>query len=159
MMHGLIQHIYISHAAASFEEHEIPELLRQIRPNNAKNGVTGMLVYTGTAFLQVLEGGRADVNALFDRIFLDRRHMRVTSVVHEALGQRQFNDWTMDFVTIDAADVDDIVGGPSFLTSAPGVHLQPARIKRLIAALRKPSWQNEPRAIEAVARSGSSKTA
>ena len=155
-MQGLIQHIYVSHAAPTFEEHEIPELLKQIRPDNAKHGITGMLIYTGTAFLQVLEGAQASVNELFDRILRDRRHMRVTSIVHEALYERQFNDWTMDFVTVDATDVDGIVGGPSFLTSAPTRHLEPVRIKRLIAASRKPSWQSEPRAIEATARAGSS---
>jgi hypothetical protein len=153
-MQGLIQHIYVSHAAPTFAEHEIPDLLRQIRPENAKHEITGMLIYTGTAFLQVLEGPQANVNAVFDRILRDRRHLRVTSVVHEPLDQRRFNDWTMDFVTVDATDVDDIVGGPSFLTSALGEHLQPARINRLIAASRKPSWQHEPRAIEAVPRTG-----
>lgn len=152
-MQGLIQHIYVSQAAPSFAEHEIPELLKQIRPENAKHGITGMLIYTGTAFLQVLEGPQADVNAVFDRILRDCRHLRVTSIGHEPLQRRRFNDWTMDFVTVDPTDVDDIVGGPSFLTSALGAHLTPAQINRLIAASRKPSWQSEPRAIEA-ARTG-----
>lgn len=156
-MTGLIQHIYVSHAAPTFAEHAIPDLLKQVRPDNAKQGITGMLIYTGSAFLQVLEGGRGNVNALVERILRDRRHLRVTTIVHEGLSRRQFNDWTMDFVTVDPTDVDDIVGGPNFLTTAPTVHLEPARINRLIAASRKPSWQNEPRAIEALARTGEAK--
>jgi len=156
-MQKLIQHIYLSHAAPNFQEHEIPDLLKQIRPDNAKHGITGMLIYTGSAFLQVLEGEHAGVNALFDRILRDRRHVRITSILHETLAQRQFNDWTMDFVTVDPADVDDIVGGPSFLTSAPGIHLKPALVHRLIAASRKPSWQSEPRAIQLAARTGSTR--
>ncbi len=153
-MHGLIQHIYVSHAAPTFPEHEIPDLLKQCRPDNAKRGITGMLIYTGSAFLQVLEGERTNVNELFDRILRDRRHLRITSIMHEPLAARQFNDWTMDFVTVDPLDVDEIVGGPSFLTSAPDSHLRPAAVNRLIAASRKPSWQNEPRAIETAARTG-----
>jgi hypothetical protein len=157
-MTGLIQHIYVSHAAPAFAEHEIPDLLKQVRPDNAKQGITGMLIYTGTAFLQVLEGRRDDVNAVFERILRDRRHLRVTTIVHETLARRQFNDWTMDFVTVDPTDVDEIVGGASFLTSAPAVHLEPARINRLIAASRKPSWQSEPRAIETFGRTGDAKS-
>lgn len=157
-MTELIQHIYVSHAAPGFAEHEIPDLLKQIRPDNAKQGITGMLIYTGTAFLQVLEGGRKNVNALSERILRDRRHLRVTTILHEPLPRRQFNDWTMDFVTVDPTDVDEIVGGPNFLTGAPAVHLEPARIGRLIAASRKPSWQSEPRAIEAIARTGEAKS-
>jgi hypothetical protein len=44
-MGQLIHCIYASKAAPSFQEHAIPDLLEVARRNNAKRGLTGMLLY------------------------------------------------------------------------------------------------------------------
>lgn len=43
---------------------------------NARVDVTGMLLYHGRTFFQVLEGDRGVVEPLFDRIGKDKRHDR-----------------------------------------------------------------------------------
>ena len=43
-------------------------------PKNVSVGVTGMLVFNGTHFLQILEGAEASVDALIEHIRTDPRH-------------------------------------------------------------------------------------
>src|ERR1700692_1173372 len=76
-MHSLVQTIYASEARSGFHEHDIPELLEQIRPANAKAQVTGMLLYVGRSFLTLLEGAAVAVDATFARIVFDPRHAQV----------------------------------------------------------------------------------
>jgi hypothetical protein len=46
-------------------------------------------------FLQVLEGGRSAVNALYNRIAADPRHTQVELLVYEEIGERRFAGWSM----------------------------------------------------------------
>jgi len=52
---SLIHVIYASSAGPEFREHEIPELLKQARTANEKRNITGMLLYIGGSFFQLLE--------------------------------------------------------------------------------------------------------
>ena len=55
-------------------DHELANILRVARVNNASRGVTGALLLYDGWFAQVLEGPEAAVRALFDRIAEDKRH-------------------------------------------------------------------------------------
>ena len=44
---------------------ELAEILRIARENNAAHDISGMLVYHGGSFLQVLEGPEGAVNSLY----------------------------------------------------------------------------------------------
>jgi hypothetical protein len=140
-MHSLIQTIYASSACPEFHEHAIPDLLRKIRPRNAKAHVTGMLLYVGTSFLQVLEGPAEPVDALFARIIFDSRHTQVTRLTREAISKRLFPDWTMDFATVHPIDVGQLIGRKDFGEQGSCIDLDAGSAKMLIAALRRPSWQ------------------
>jgi hypothetical protein len=55
-MKTLISLTYASRSTECFHEHEIPDLLHQARVANAKQEITGMLLFISGSFLQVLEG-------------------------------------------------------------------------------------------------------
>jgi hypothetical protein len=139
-MNSLIHLIYASDVSPKFQEHEIPDLLKVIRPANARRAITGMLLFSGTSFLQVIEGDPANVDDLFARIALDPRHVKVTKVVRESIQGRLFGDWYMDFATVDPnSDVES--GADTAPDHGSFTGISPVRAKRLFAKLWTPSWQ------------------
>ena len=73
----------------------VDELLAVCRRNNAAMNVTGMLHYNGTNFLQVLEGGRAEVSAIYHRIAADPRHVNIILMACNDVRERIFPSWSM----------------------------------------------------------------
>ena len=144
-MHSLIQTIYASRVSSEFQEHQIPDLLKQIRPANAGAQVTGMLLYFGTSFLQVLEGPAVNVDMVYSRVKFDPRHTHVTRLTRESLNERQFPDWTMDFATVDPMDADALIGQPNLRDADLFANLNATYAKLLLAALKKPSWSMKGR--------------
>ena len=52
----MIALVYVSAARKLFDEAELSALLTQCRANNARLGVTGVLLYADGNFMQALEG-------------------------------------------------------------------------------------------------------
>ena len=84
-MKSLISLIYASRSTECFHEHEIPDLLQQVRLANAKQEFTGMLLYISGSFLQVLEGHPAMIDSVFGRILQDKRHTQPEGVRNQHL--------------------------------------------------------------------------
>ena len=74
---------------------EMRELMKTCHRNNALANVTGMLHYNGTSFLQVLEGGRAEVSAIYQRIAGDPRHINIILISCMDVRERMFPTWSM----------------------------------------------------------------
>ena len=60
--------VYISSARRLFTTEELRDLLAVSRRNNAREDVTGMMLYRGGSFMQVLEGPQDAVLDLYQRI-------------------------------------------------------------------------------------------
>jgi hypothetical protein len=80
--------------------------------NNARVGVTGLLVAFDGWFLQALEGGRAETSATFARIARDPRHAVLELISAGPIDARLFGRWSMSARTITpaAAPVLDMLG-------------------------------------------------
>lgn len=70
-------------------------LVAQAAESNRIAGITGVLLYDGGNFLQILEGEPATVDALFARICQDTRHHHVKLIERVGIEQRNFADWSM----------------------------------------------------------------
>lgn len=97
----MISIIYISNAAKSLPAEELDEILVSSRQKNARIGVTGMLVYMGGSFIQVLEGEAEDVDPLVSRIAEDLRHRDFVVIARYPVAERQFPDWSMGYRRCD----------------------------------------------------------
>lgn len=71
------------------------ELLSVCKRNNSAMNVTGILHYNGNYFLQVLEGGRAEVSAIYHRIAADPRHVNIILMSCSDVRERIFPTWSM----------------------------------------------------------------
>lgn len=104
----LVRLLYASRLATCWPSSSTPptqcEVLDAIvnvaRVTNAESGITGVLCYGDNVFLQLLEGGRAAVNALYARILADPRHQDVTLLHYEEITERKFGSWTMGQVDV-----------------------------------------------------------
>jgi hypothetical protein len=98
----LVRLMYASRAAAGVDQEELQAILRRSRAANAREGITGALCLctTGRLFIQVLEGGREAVSALYNRIAADPRHAEVTLLLYEEVAERRFAGWAMGQVNM-----------------------------------------------------------
>jgi len=102
--------VYSSSAAHPFSDAELDALLAQSRANNERLGLTGMLLHRDGRFIQVLEGPDDALRERMATIAADQRHGRVTTLLEEEIGERQFPDWTMGFARADDAADTEVPG-------------------------------------------------
>lgn len=91
----MIRLLYISTAREPVTPEMLADVLRASRRNNAKVGVSGLLIVGGRRFLQALEGPEDAVMATYERIARDPRHFAVVQLARETITERQFPDWAM----------------------------------------------------------------
>jgi hypothetical protein len=92
--------LYRSHSriADANENAELGRILRASRNNNGASGVTGALMFYDHWFAQVLEGPKAAVRALFEKIAADPRHDAVEIHDERTVDARVFSRWAMAHV-------------------------------------------------------------
>lgn len=102
---------YASRALHDFETDELVQLLTRARSTNQRLGVTGMLVYAAGSFLQLFEGGDAEVEVVWDRIRMDSRHGDLRVLGDVPVDHRLFSDWAMGFAHPDRASLEETLPG------------------------------------------------
>lgn len=90
------------------DESQILEIVEKARENNTSLGITGMLLYIGDKFIQVLEGDEDKVRDLFMKIAADNRHQFVKRVLEGHVKERQFSSWTMGYRILTPQDLEDL---------------------------------------------------
>jgi Sensors of blue-light using FAD len=91
----LYQLIYRSRVARKVRFADVEAIAEAAAVKNAEVRVSGILLYTPTYFLQVLEGEKDAVETTYARIFNDPRHDDVTILKKSEIVVRQFGEWNM----------------------------------------------------------------
>nr|WP_201471063.1 BLUF domain-containing protein [Microbacterium hydrocarbonoxydans] len=94
--------VYCSTATQPFGVDELDDLLAVSRARNSDRDITGMLLYRGGEFVQILEGPRTRVEQLMEKIGRDPRHRDLRVLIEEPLHERRFEDWTMGYQSLVA---------------------------------------------------------
>ena len=111
----LVQLVYVSTATEPMSGQDLQELLDQARERNARNAITGMLLYKDRHFIQLLEGHEENVQKIFDSIKRDERNYDVQQLWFRYVQYRDFPDWTMGFQNIEDFDSRTLKGFTPFL--------------------------------------------
>ncbi len=130
---------YVSSATHLFPPEELVELLAKSRANNARAGISGMLVYRDGNFMQVLEGEEDAVRAQYDKIERDTRHAGVLTLLEGYTSERQFPGWSMAFRDLDTLDAKSLPGYDEFLnlsTEGKEFSRDPSRCQRLLLSFK-----------------------
>jgi hypothetical protein len=107
--------IYLSSETEFFNEHELLTILEKSIKNNKKKGITGVLLYSGGNFIQLLEGPKTEVESLFRSICKDKRHNNIIRLLAEYSDTRDFPDWKMGFRKITPSMAEQKITGFSRL--------------------------------------------
>lgn len=84
--------IYRSQLTPSDDVLPLDTLVETAKRNNTALGVTGMLLFDGAHFLQVLEGEEETLDALFSKISRDVRHQHVVEMMRDYAPRRRFEN-------------------------------------------------------------------
>lgn len=123
---ALHQIIYISRLADP-DEALVKNILEAALRHNPRNDVSGMMLYAEGDVIQVLEGPRDKVTALFEKIKRDPRHGNVFVVLDEAVRSRHFPDWSMGYKKIMQPDRADFLHYQQVFRGTPDAIAQRAR--------------------------------
>ena len=107
--------IYVSTSVKLLNDEELLDILKVSRENNSSRDVTGLLLYKGGNFMQVLEGPDEVVEAVYEMIKTDPRHKDVIVLAREQISNRQFPAWEMAFQNLDNPEVKNEPGYSQFL--------------------------------------------
>lgn len=92
---------YESTATNSMQGLEMEELLEKARFNNQRDDITGCLIYYKGGFVQLLEGDKNKIEALYTKIKKDERHKNVTLFSDDEISERTFPNWGMAYYPIN----------------------------------------------------------
>ena len=91
--------MYIS-TAPNLSREDVDAILAASQRNNSARGVTGMLLYNGRNFLQLLEGEESQLVSLMVKISHDPRHTGISMIERKQVDERVCPDWAMRRVII-----------------------------------------------------------
>jgi hypothetical protein len=94
---------YTSLARLDLQASDLEDIHRSAREHNALEGVTGLLVFNGTHFLQIVEGSHKAIDDLVERLRRDPRHTGLEVRDERKIDKRSFPDWSMELVRVSAS--------------------------------------------------------
>ena len=90
------QIIYIS-KPTDFSNGILKDILRSAMTNNAPLKVTGCLICRSDFYLQFLEGPKESIDALYEKILVDKRHTDIKRLRGKNVNGRVFGAWAMKY--------------------------------------------------------------
>jgi Sensors of blue-light using FAD len=132
--------IYSSEAAPGLARVELEEMLAESRIRNQAHGITGVLLFVEGAFLQILEGEKADVHNLMARIELDPRHRGIKVFYEEEVGDRAFASWSMAYLSPSAQEVAkwaELDGATTIGNVLASIESNPGRLPVMVVNILK----------------------
>jgi hypothetical protein len=91
---------YTSLARLDLQTSDLEDIQRSARELNALDGITGLLVFNGTHFLQIIEGAHDAIDDLLERLRRDPRHSGLEVRDERKVKERSFPDWSMELVRV-----------------------------------------------------------
>lgn len=92
--------IYVSWSSHPISA-DVHDILRVSTRNNPGNGITGALCFLRGVYMQYLEGPTGAVEALFQKIEVDKRHHMPKLLDRCLVAERSFEDWNMASIQWD----------------------------------------------------------
>ena len=135
----MVSLLYVSSSTRELGRDELLEILAKSRANNERLGVTGMLLYKGGNFMQVLEGPEDAVASLYNKILVDTRHRGAIVLLKEQRTERQFPEWSMGFRNLNEDDLPAVAGYRDLASDSlvsPAFAADPSRAQKLLLMFR-----------------------
>jgi len=92
--------LYVSTARAGITRPDVDAIVAESRRNNAVDAITGLLLFNGSNFMQLIEGEPEPLGGLMRRLYADPRHDGLVKLVDRPIGRRACERWAMQPVAI-----------------------------------------------------------
>lgn len=102
----LAQLVYTSNRKSNCTEKEIENILDSCKKNNPSLNITGVLLYSDTKFIQLVEGDYKLITALYDKIKTDPRHEQTRMIALGPIQEKSFPSWHMGTKKIVGSKLD-----------------------------------------------------
>ena len=93
---------YTSRARLDLADEELAEIHQTARHLNALDGISGLLLFDGSRFLQIVEGTEDAIDNLVERLRMDPRHSAFEVRDERLVERRSFPDWSMEILRVSA---------------------------------------------------------
>jgi hypothetical protein len=93
---------YTSRARLDLGDEDVAAIHDTARHLNALDGISGLLLFDGSRFLQIVEGTEDAIDNLVGRLRMDPRHSAFEVRDERYVEQRSFPDWSMELVRVSA---------------------------------------------------------
>lgn len=101
---------YISRLVSDDPERDLRAIEEVSQRNNARDSITGVLIYAGGYFFQLIEGDEAAIDALYAKLLRDPRHTDLILIQTELdVHERLFPTWAMEVFNLDRRSEDFIL--------------------------------------------------
>ena len=109
----LSQLAYVSNRKPTCTNAEIEKILASCKKNNPPLNISGVLLYSETKFIQLVEGDSKVILDLYDKIKKDPRHSSPFMISYNPILEKSFPSWHMGTKDISG-------GGLKFLSDISG---------------------------------------
>ncbi len=99
----LSQVFYVSRCLLT-DIRQVRDLHATCQRNNERHGLTGLLLFTGDHFAQLLEGPEDTLSQVMWRIAQDPRHTAMRKLFAKPVASRSVSQWTMRLLEARATD-------------------------------------------------------
>ena len=110
----LVRLLYVSKPVGPITTYVTNSILEESIVNNKEADITGVLCQGSGLYMQVIEGQRSVISALFARIMADRRHNTVEILSIVEIKQRRYGQWSMALVQLSLDDPMVQMAHPEF---------------------------------------------
>jgi hypothetical protein len=102
----LSQLVYVSNRKPNCTAAEIDKILASCKKNNPPLDITGILLYSETKFIQLVEGEAKVIMGLYDKIKADDRHSNTMMIAYSPIKEKSFPSWHMGSKKLTSSDVE-----------------------------------------------------
>ena len=93
---------YTSRARLDLRDEDLEAIHQTARHLNALDGISGLLLFDGSRFLQIVEGSEDAVDNLVERLRMDPRHSAFEVRDERVVERRSFPDWSVELLRVSA---------------------------------------------------------
>jgi len=93
--------LYVSVADPALESDDVGDIVFHSQTRNLTDGITGIMLYNGMNFLQLIEGEAPVIDACYERIKVDPRHSGVVTLRESNIPVREFPEWAMRYSLVE----------------------------------------------------------
>lgn len=139
----LTQLIYRSRSTRGFSPQDLTQLAADLTLRNKALNISGLLLYDGTYFLQMLEGEDTVVDGLYTALGKDQRHTDLVLLLRDPIPHTHFSDFKMN--TLDVRQTQGLSSQDKWLSwnAAQGLSgHRDHRSERIIEAFVRGRWRD-----------------